>query len=200
PAVLDGLRMELEAVVDDVLAAVRDWDSMRAQVVEFVSSLRASPPDGVTHEETTEVAAYLEWLVDDHFTFVGAVEIDPRGRLHEGSELGVARRRQLFDLDDADPSPVGLLTLTRARVRSTVHRDVPLDSITVRRLHADGTTSGELRLLGLYTANVFTDGVERVPVVRQKVERVLATSGFAPDGHDGRALAHVLATYPRDEL
>ncbi len=36
----------------------------------------------------------------------------PSGVAVPGSELGVARRRPLFDLDDADPAPTGLLTLT----------------------------------------------------------------------------------------
>ncbi len=57
-----------------------------------------------------------------------------------------------------------------------------------------------MRLLGLYTANVFSDSVEHVPIVRQKVARVLAESGFSPEGHDGRSLEQVLATYPREEL
>src|SRR5690242_2793691 len=199
-AVLDALRTEIESVVDDVSAAVRDWDAMRATVTDFAGALRAMPPDGVTPEETAEVALYLDWLADDHYTFVAAVAIGAKGAVVAGSELGVARRRPLFDLADADPSPVGLLTLTRARARSTVHRDVPLDSVTVRMLHADGTTSGELRLLGLYTASVSSDSVEHIPVVRQKVAAVLARSRFAPASHDGRALEHVLATYPRDEL
>jgi glutamate dehydrogenase len=198
--VLDALRDEVESVVDDVFAAVADWGALRAEVTDFADALRAAPPDGVTPEETAEVVTYLDWLADDHFTFVAAVRVDADGVLVAGSELGVARRRPLFDRADADPSPAGLLTLTRARARSTVHRDVPLDSVTVRILHADGTTGRELRLLGLYTANVSTDSVEWIPVVRHKVAAVLARSGFAPDGHDGRALAHVLATYPRDEL
>ncbi|HLM18097.1 MAG TPA: NAD-glutamate dehydrogenase, partial [Acidimicrobiia bacterium] len=200
PVLLDALRAEIESVVDDVFAAVADWGALRAAVTDFATALRTSPPDGVTSEETEEVATYLDWLADDHYTFVGAIRVDAAGAPVAGSELGVARRRALFDLDDADASPTGLLTLTRARTRSTVHRDVPLDSVTVRILHADGTTGGELRLLGLYTANVFTDSVEQIPVVRSKVREVLARSGFAPDGHDGRALTHVLATYPRDEL
>jgi len=200
PVMLDALRGEIESVVDDVFAAVADWQALRAAVTDFASALRASPPDGVSSEETDEVATYLDWLADDHYTFVGALRVDAAGAPVAGSELGVARRRALFDLDDADPSPTGLLTLTRARTRSTVHRDVPLDSVTVRILHADGTTGGELRLLGLYTANVFSDSVEHIPVVRSKVHEVLSQSGFAPDGHDGRALTHVLATYPRDEL
>jgi glutamate dehydrogenase len=198
--VLEALRDAIESVVDDVFAAVADWDALRGAVAGFADALRATPPDGVTPAETTEVAAYLDWLVDDHFTFVGAVAVDADGNAVAGSELGVARRRPLFDLDDSDPSPIGLLTLTRARARSTVHRDVPLDSITVRRLHADGTSDGELRLLGLYTANVFSDSVEHIPVVRQKVAEVVARSGYPRDGHDARTLEHVLATYPRDEM
>ncbi len=198
--ILDALRDVIEGVVDDVFAAVADWDALRSTVIDFADALRTSPPDGVSREETAEVAEYLDWLADDHYTFVGALRVDASGAAIPGSDLGVARRRALFDLDDADPSPTGLLTLTRARTRSTVHRDVPLDSVTVRVLHADGTTGGELRLLGLYTANVFSDSVEHIPVVRQKVAEVLAGSGFAPDSHDGRALTHVLATYPRDEL
>jgi glutamate dehydrogenase len=200
PAVLDALRVDLEQVVDDVLAAVHDWDAMRAVVTDFATGLRTSRPDGVTPEETAEVVAYLDWLVDDHFTFVGAIAVAPDGTVEPGSALGVARRRDLFELAHVDPAPVGLLTLTRALARSTVHRDVPLDSVTVRRLRADGTTAGEVRLLGLYTANVYSDSVEHIPVVRHKVERVLAMSGFGPESHDGRTLAHVLATYPRDEL
>jgi glutamate dehydrogenase len=199
-AVLDALRREIERVVDDVFAAVGDWEAMRDAVTGFADALRATPPGGVTPQETAEVATYLDWLADDHFTFVGAVRVDGDGALVAGSELGVARRRHVFELADADSSPVGLLTLTRARARSTVHRDVPLDSVTVRVLHADGTTEHELRLLGLYSASVFSDSVERIPVVRHKVAAVLGRSRFAPGSHDHRALEHVLATYPRDEL
>src|SRR5262249_31498913 len=71
PAVLDALRDAIAEVVDDVLAAVADWDAMRAAVTEFASGLRSSPTDGVPPEETAEVATYLDWLAADHFTFVG---------------------------------------------------------------------------------------------------------------------------------
>src|SRR4029079_8922194 len=130
-----------------------------------------------------------------------SVRVDSHGTIVPGSELGVARRRSLFGPHDAgDPAPTGLLTLSRSRVRSTVHRVVPLDFVAVRDHSAAGMERSELRLLGLYTANVYSDSVERIPVVRRKVAEVLARSRFAPEGHDGRALAHVLATYPREEL
>jgi glutamate dehydrogenase len=201
PELLVVLRGELEAVVDDVIAAVFDWDAMRDAVTARATALRAAPPADLDPEQVAEDARYLDWLADDHFTFVGAVRVDADGVLVPGSELGVARRRSLFGPHDAaDPEPTGVLTLTRSRARSTVHRDVPLDFVAVREHTAAGMERAELRLLGLYTANVSSDSVERIPVVRRKVADVMARSGFAPEGHDGRTLAHVLATYPRDEL
>ena len=127
--------------------------------------------------------------------------VDADGVPVPGSELGVARRRALFEPGDgADPATRWVLTLTKALARSTVHRDVPLDFVGVRRFGADGAWLDETHFLGLYTANVYSQATETIPVLRRKVAQVLARSGFPLDSHDGRALAHVLETYPRDEL
>ena len=128
-----------------------------------------------------------------------AVDVD--GVPVPGSALGVARRRTLFEPGDgADPASRWVLTLTTALARSTVHRDVPLDFVGVRRFGADGERLDETHFLGLYTANVYSQATETIPVLRRKVAQVLARSGFPLDSHDGRALAHVLEIYPRDEL
>ncbi len=178
-AVLEALRAEVESVVDDVFAAVADWRALRAAVTDFANGLRTSPPDGVTPQETAEVATYLDWLADDHYTFVGAIRVDASWRpdcglgARRGAPPGAVRSRRGRSFTHRAPDA------HRARARSTVHRDVPLDSVTVRVLHADGTTSRELRLLGLYTANVFSDSVEHIPVVRHKVAEVLAGSEYS---------------------
>ena len=77
---------------------------------------------------------------------------------------------------------------------------VPLDAVDIRRFGPDGTAVGETRLLGLYTENVYSQSAEAIPLLRRKVAQVMARSGLRPSSHDGRALAHVLETYPRDEL
>ena len=209
PAMLEDLRIELTSVVGDVRAAVGDWTSMRARVLALADALEQSPPATIAAAEVAEAVTYLEWLADDHFTLVGAVSTALDGGVVAGTELGVARRRSMFR-EEAGPDAHEpfVLALTKSLERSTVHRDVPLDFVGVREFDADGRVVGETRFVGLYTANVYSQSVAAIPVLRRKVEQVFARAalpfghgaGFAADSHDGRALAHVLETYPRDEL
>ena len=37
-------------------------------------------------------------------------------------------------------------------------------------------------------------------MLRRKIEAVMARAGLSPASHDGKALAHILDTFPRDEL
>ncbi len=200
-ATLEQLQAELTSVVHDVAAAVGDWAEMRDRVIALADGLRAGPPPDADVADVSEATTYLEWLADDHFTLVAAVRTGPDGRTVGGSELGVARLRPMFREEPRrDAGEPFVLTLTKALERSTVHRDVPLDLVGVRRFSPDGRVVGEDRFLGLYTANVYSQPVAEVPVIRRKAAQVFAHAGFAPTGHDGRALAHVLDTYPRDEL
>ncbi|WP_058044210.1 NAD-glutamate dehydrogenase [Streptomyces roseifaciens] len=93
-----------------------------------------------------------------------------------------------------------LLVLTKANSRATVHRPSYLDYVGVKKFDADGNVVGERRFLGLFSSAAYTESVRRVPVVRRKVQQVLADAGFTPDSHDGRDLLQILETYPRDEL
>ncbi|WP_031525287.1 NAD-glutamate dehydrogenase [Streptomyces sp. NRRL F-5123] len=93
-----------------------------------------------------------------------------------------------------------LLILTKANSRSTVHRPSYLDYVGVKKFDAEGNVVGERRFLGLFSSAAYTESVRRVPVVRRKVEEVLAGAGFSADSHDGRDLLQILETYPRDEL
>ncbi|MEV4926985.1 NAD-glutamate dehydrogenase [Streptomyces roseoverticillatus] len=92
------------------------------------------------------------------------------------------------------------LVLTKANSRATVHRPSYLDYVGVKKFDADGNVTGERRFLGLFSSAAYTESVRRVPVIRRKVQQVLADAGFTPDSHDGRDLLQILETYPRDEL
>ncbi|WP_031510754.1 NAD-glutamate dehydrogenase [Streptomyces megasporus] len=93
-----------------------------------------------------------------------------------------------------------LLVLTKANSRATVHRPSYLDYIGVKKFDEAGNVVGERRFLGLFSSTAYTESVRRVPVIRRKVEEVIASSGFTPDSHGGRDLLQILETYPRDEL
>ena len=93
-----------------------------------------------------------------------------------------------------------LLIMTKAAVRSRVHRRVHLDYIGVKRFDPDGKLVGECVFCGLLTSTAYTRSVRAIPYLRRKVDRVISRAGFDPASHSGKALVNVLEHYPRDEL
>ena len=59
---------------------------------------------------------------------------------------------------------------------------------------------GEHRFLGLLTSTAYSMSPRQIPLIDRKVERLIERAGFPPTGHAGKALSHIIETYPRDEL
>jgi len=215
PAELDALRDHLLRVIDEVRAAVEDWPLMRRRALEIADGLDAGAlPQDATGVE--EVKAFLAWLEDHHFTFLGyrdydIVEADGTPVLApvEGSGLGILRRpsqQGARPLDDLPPEAQAralepnLLNLTKANSRATVHRAAYLDYVGIKRIDADGRVVGERRFLGLYTTTAYRTHPHEIPILRRKVDAVLARAAFPRGSHNEKALIEILETHPRDEL
>ena len=75
PEHLATVKAGLENVLGDVRAAVEDWRPMVEKARQVIADLDANPPP-VDEEELAEARALLEWIVDNHFTFLGYHEYD----------------------------------------------------------------------------------------------------------------------------
>ncbi|HEU4450600.1 MAG TPA: NAD-glutamate dehydrogenase [Gaiellaceae bacterium] len=213
-AQVEEIHAGLERVLADVRAAVDDWQGMRERARTIVADLDEHPPP-VDPEELAEARALLEWIVDDHFTFLGYREYDlveDEGgaalRRVAGTGLGILRdearpgeslvhlHREAGELARAKE----LLVLTKANSRATVHRPSHLDYVGVKRFGPAGEVVGEQRFLGLYTSTAYSVGPHDIPVLRRKVRKVRERAGLPPGSHDDKALLEILESYPRDEL
>src|SRR5262245_31661590 len=211
---VDVIAADLQRVLRDVRESVEDWGRMRQQIDEVVAALRSSPPSTLSHDEVDRGVDFLEWLADDHFTFVGYREYhleregeDEYLRGVPGSGLGILR-------DDPDLAAVGklpkkgaemarehtLLVLAKANSRATVHRPAYLDYVGVKTFDENGEVTGERRFLGLFSSAAYTESVWHVPLLREKATDALKLVGLDPRSHAGKALIDTLETYPRDEL
>jgi glutamate dehydrogenase len=171
---LRELEGHLERVIVEVRRAVEDWQAMRERALEAAGEVR---------DEDAEAAAFLEWLADDNFTFLGYQASD-------GAGLGILR-------SPPEENPVaglsrgsGELTLSKANTRSTVHRAAYLDFVGV----------GDRVFLGLYTHTAYRASPIEIPILRRRVRRVLERAGFPQGSHNEKALLEILEAYPRDEL
>jgi len=213
-----ALADRLKTTLAQVRAAVADWKPMLARLDQAISEFRYAPVP-LDRKSVAEAIAFLEWLRDDNFTFLGMREFKYSGGEKSG-ELERADKPGLGILTDPNvlilrrgteavtttpeiraflhgPEP---LIVTKANAKSVVHRRIYLDYIGVKTYTAKGTLSGELRIVGLFTSTAYTRSVMKIPYLRMKAETIIAKSGFNPHDHSGKALINVLESYPRDEL
>jgi len=206
----------LARVYADVRSAVQDWPAMRARLAMAVEEYKLNPPP-LSSDEVAEAVQFLEWLADDNFLFLGIREYrfaqrDAAADPVAGTGLGILRNPDLrVLLRGGQPvvitpeiraflsRPVALI-ITRADIKSRVHRRAYLSHIGVKIFADAGELSGELQIIGLFTSNAYTCSTADIPYIRKKVAYVIQRAGFDAASYSGRALAHVLETYPRDEV
>ena len=208
----------LSQILDGVRIAVADWQPMLERARKAIRDLEANPPD-IPQDLHAESIAFIEWLMDGHFTFLGTRDFRLQGDVQqgeliavEGAGLGLLRdptvqvlrrgtelvamtaevRRFFFE-------PASLI-ITKSNVVSRIHRRAHMDYIGVKLYGADRRPAGELRIVGLFTSSAYTQSPRQIPILRHKLERVLQSSGHPPESHAGKSLINVLETFPRDEL
>ena len=214
---LQGVRLTLA----DVHMAVDDFPAMLALMAKSIGELmRASP--GLPAALSEEIA-FLRWLDDGHFVFLGArtyeyprtldggyaadePTFDPEGGLgilrdptrtvlRRDAEPAVLSTAQRDALATANP-----LIVAKSNMRSRVHRRAYLDYIGVRRYGPDGRPSGEVRFVGLFTAEAYDGSARDTPILRTRIAETIAAAGFPAGSHNATRLTHILETFPRDEL
>ncbi|WP_305804895.1 NAD-glutamate dehydrogenase domain-containing protein [Stenotrophomonas sp. YIM B06876] len=206
----------IRKALDNVRGIVKDWTPMREKMLALSEDLgkRRLPVDDTARREAQE---FLRWAADDHFTFFGYREykvvkqgkedvLSPQGE----TGLGLMRVR-----DQSPPRPVNTLAaqglntttglgdaliLTKTNARSQVHRAGYMDYIGVLEFDAKGRIIGEQRFLGLFTSSAYNRRPWEIPLVRERYDYVMRTSGLAASSHSGKALRHILETLPREEL
>jgi glutamate dehydrogenase len=211
------LHASLAETFANVRTAVRDWKPMVKRLRDTIELLKKNPP-AIPEDELAETVAFLAWLADKHFTFLGSRDYryDPagEGRLEPVNDSGLGLLsdpemrvlRHGADRTTLTPDVRAFLTqpspliITKSNVRSTVHRRVHMDYVGVKTFDGRGRLTGERRFVGLFTSNAYSTLPADIPLLRHKVEQTLVGSGLPRDGHDGKALAHILDTFPRDEL
>ena len=208
----ERLRRRLAGPLADVRRACRDWRRMRNAVTRLCADISRNPPP-LAADVVAESRALLQFMESHHFTFLGFRE----SRLRQGkggpeliavpgTALGLLRHRGRGDpgiitanIRRALRSP-GLLIITKANHRSTVHRPDYLDYIGVKRFDERGRVVGEARILGLWTSSAYRADPRQVPWLRYKIKHVIERFPFTPYSHDAKRLQQILETLPRDEL
>ena len=212
------LRKEILLSLRHVSAAVKDYRPMCRQLLALKARLqRCTYSLPFTDDELGECFAFIDWIADNHFTFLGYEEFQVRKRkqgktleFQTDSVLGVSRFKS--DIKKrisitALPKPTAdfilakqLCSFAKSSERSRVHRPAYYDYLLLREFDEQGEVKTEHRFKGLYTSSVYYRPALDIPLVRIKVQKILDRSGYSANGHSIKDLLQVINVFPRDEL
>ena len=225
PVLAKPAQVKLEAGVrqtlDELSIAVSDHKAMLARMHDEVKRLAKEKHVDVALR--SEALAFLEWLANEHFVFLGArtyeYDVADDGSFAceepdtvDGSNLGLLRdeARNILSRRDEPTMLTGRsgtflntpepLIVAKSSIVSRVHRRVRADYIGVKHYNADGHVVGETRFLGLFAAEAYLEKVRDVPWIRRRAEQVIEGIGAQDGGHSAKALSGILENWPRDEL
>ena len=217
PFILEELHRNIEQALEDNRAVVDDWPFMCEKVHEVIQELD-NARDVLDINEIEETKAFLNWIEDHHFTFLGVrdYELIQKGKdtvlqaiPHTG--YGVLRQHDagqssILSISAMAPEARELtlsshiLVTSKTNTLASVHRDAYTDYIGVKRFNKQGEVIGERRIIGLYTSAAYNTNPKHIPFLRHKVAQIMKNSTLNPRSHAGRTLLNIIETLPRDDL
>ncbi len=202
---IEDLKSHCEFVLNNVRAAVDDWKVMSGNLQKHICSF-------VDHgkEDIKESRLFLEWLLKDNFIFVGSKEyVAKNGSFKDlGQGVGIFRAKNKSlsvsikeDIFESNNFEVAFNRILIGRIReiSSIHRSQNLDYVCVLM----PASKNEVRVvvfLGLFVSRLHYQSVFTIPIIRKKVEEVVAKSGFLSSSFNAKELVSILETLPKKEL
>jgi len=207
-APLQELVAKIEMVARDAAVVKRDLAAMKDR---FTAVATAAAAHG---EEGAEAAAFLQWARDEGFEVHGYAYYHVKPGANElerdiPSRIGVLRDtgHPVYGTCLANiPGDLGtlskrahILSIVKADVGGTLHRDQQLDFIGVRATDANGNLLGEHCFIGLFTRAAMLTPLARLPFARGRIAQVLKIANLRQEGFRAEKFIEILESLPRTE-
>ncbi len=198
----------LATVFGQIRTAVNDWKPMLKAMKNARGCLGKLQDDAVREQQQ----AFVDWLVDDNFTFLGYRKYARKKSqlvADENSGLGLLSPDLDANANDASQLAVedyninkqsDLVVITKVNVISKIHRKGNLDYIGLLETDEQGKVIAEHRFIGLFTSIATNTNSLKIPYINSKIKVLIKQFGFDPNSHSGKMLMHIIDTMPRDEV
>ncbi|MDV7104373.1 NAD-glutamate dehydrogenase [Vibrio sp. TH_r3] len=217
PDEMKKLKQELIAVLTDTGLVVSQWQLMSDKLQQVIQESEQNAHNiPLEKQRLQESLQFMKWLAKHNFTFMGykeydlvenkeGLQLEPTaeqglGLFANKKRLRTVKLTQFAESAQVEAIKPYLLILTKGHAPSRIHRPAYTDYIGIKKFDKEGKVIGEHRFTGLYTSAVYNQSVFNIPLIGQKVERILNSSGYRAGSHSYKALHNILENYPRDEL
>lgn len=206
---LSRLITSMRMAAGDAATVRRDAAALQEKMSEVAAAAAARDATG------QEVSAFLNWARAEGFEAFGYARYDVVSGQRElvrksGSAIGVLTDKTHPVYGDCLAGIPGdfdtlaarkdTLSLVKADVQSTLHRDQQLDFIGVRDTDAEGTILGEHCFVGLFSRVATAGTLPQQPFARDRIKQVLTLAGVRPEGFRAEKFLEILESLPRTEV
>ncbi len=150
-----------------------------------------------------EIRAFLDWLADGSFFFVGVSSWNREHNMSHGCGVwgapGAFRNalnaELLLDLQRLDAAQLSF-SISKLQLRSPIHRNAPLLNVLVK---PSSNSNDWISVVGYLTSKAWAHEAFDIPVLRSKLRQVLASEQTPPNSHDYKYVIEVIDNMPTDE-
>ena len=207
PSRVEGVKDRLLTILRVAKDVVGDFVKMKRRLrdaindLDFYRELKGDP-----RGELEETGAFLEWLYDRHFVFLGSFYLEDGGGEEGG--LGICRPQHrgvpdLFSIDGLKErlsKEPRVFRYTKGRETAQLYRRSKLDVMAVRSFSEDGEPKGWHLFFGLFAKGALTEKAEGIPILRLKLQRILQSMRVVVGSYDYKRVVMLYDLLPLDEL
>jgi glutamate dehydrogenase len=224
PRVEEGRARALEVELRQIMGWVANITGDHRRMIRVVREIGASLESASEHiegggERLGKIGRFLEWIVEDHFVFMGTRAYDVRtvdGELEivmrAGGGLGMWRDQTESRFSEPQRGiaiPAGLrnsledpriVQVSKGWTESRIHRAGRIDRILVKDLDDRGEILGFYIVAGLFTFSALRTPSSHVPLLAERLEQILEAEGAALGSHRYKAFVTAFDSAPMEFL
>ncbi len=207
-AEVERLRAALTETFALIDAAVEDWPKLRAKAKRTCDNLQGCQSESEDLDSVDD-AEFFKWIATGNFALLGYCEFTVSKSkiksLDQDSLLGILRNADCLeniipDIQAGASIPGKSVLINKANILSPIHRASYLDMIKAHKYSSAGNCIALRVFLGLFSSTAYNKSAAAIPIIRNKIKRVLQRSRFSETTHSIRALTNIMDNYPRDLL
>ena len=193
------LQVARDVVGDFVKMKRRLRDSMND--LDFYRELKGDPLG-----EVEEAGAFLDWLYDEHFVFLGSLYLEEG----EGEDygLGICRSQYrdvpgLFSLEhlrERLSREERVFRYTKGRETAQIYKRGKLDVVAVRSFSEEGEPQGWNLFVGVFSKRAVREDPADIPILRVKLQRIVQSMRVVVGSYDHKRVVMLYNLLPIEEL
>jgi len=157
--------------------------------------------------QVSETIAFLEWLKDNNFTFLGGLDFNIENSKVIASvgaatiwENNLNEITEIINFSSTTSRNNKSVILGKINKLSPIHRNSLIDYVLVKKLNEKGEYYAGTIIFGLYSQAIYYQSIKNIPILREKLQFVLEKAGFSPNGYNSKKLKSIIESLPREAV